>query len=133
LTILELMATMGIDTTNFDDVLSSDYFASELAIARNTDIVNGIGNNKCVPRNTITRQDMMTIVYRAMQKLGVEFEIADVEYEDFADVADYAKDAVKALVTAGLVNGKSGKIAPNDYSTRAEVAVLLKRILDYVK
>ncbi len=119
------------DTTNFDDVLDTDYFAFELAIARNTGIVNGIGDNKYAPRNSITRQDMMVIVYRAMQKLGIELEIADVDYEDFADVADYAKDAVKALITAGLVNGKNGKIAPTDYTTRAEVAVLIKRILDY--
>ncbi len=118
---------------NFTDVADSDYFAKELAIARNTGIVNGIGDNKYAPRNTITRQDMMVIVYRAMQKLGVELEIADVEYADFADVADYAQDAVKALITAGLVNGKSGKIAPTDYTTRAEVAVLIKRILDYTK
>ncbi len=29
----------------------------------------------------------MVIVYRTMQKLGVELEIADVTYEDFAEVA----------------------------------------------
>ena len=118
---------------NFADVSDSDYFAKELAIARNTGIVNGIGDNKYAPRNTITRQDMMTIVYRAMQKLDVELEAKDVEYADFDDVADYAKEAVSALITAGLVNGKSGNIAPTDYTTRAEVAVLLKRILDYTK
>ena len=28
--------------------------------------------------------------------------------------------------------GKNGFIAPTDYTTRAEVAVLVKRILDYV-
>ena len=116
---------------NFADVADSDYFASELAIARNTGIVNGIGDNKYAPRNTITRQDMMVIVYRALTKLGVELEIADVSYDDFAEVADYAEDAVKALIASGLVNGKSGKIAPTDYTTRAEVAVLIKRILDY--
>ncbi|MBE6911917.1 MAG: hypothetical protein E7473_05275 [Ruminococcaceae bacterium] len=121
------------DTANFDDVADTDYFAEELAIARNTGIVNGIGDNKYAPRNTITRQDMMVIVYRAMQKLGTELKIADVDYEDFDSVADYAKEAVKALITAGLVNGKSGKIAPTDYTTRAEVAVLIKRILDYKK
>jgi len=76
---------------------------------------------------------MMVIVYRALTKLGVQLEIADVSYDDFADVADYAEDAVKALITSGLVNGKSGKIAPTDYTTRAEVAVLIKRILDYTK
>ncbi|MBE6966259.1 MAG: hypothetical protein E7441_09545, partial [Ruminococcaceae bacterium] len=114
---------------NFTDVSANDYFARELAIARNTGIVNGIGDNKFAPRNTITRQDMMVIVYRAVQKLGVELKSADVDYEDFADVADYAQDAVKALISSGIVNGKNGKIAPKDYTTRAEVAVLLKRML----
>ncbi|MBE6912906.1 MAG: hypothetical protein E7473_10315 [Ruminococcaceae bacterium] len=131
-----LVRAFGLEsdnTENFADILPSDYFAKELAIARNTEIVNGIGENKYAPRNTITRQDMMAIVYRALTKLGVELEIADVSYDDFADVADYAEDAVKALMTSGLVNGKSGKIAPTDYTTRAEVAVLIKRILDYTK
>ncbi len=117
---------------NFADVAANDYFAAELAIARNTGIVNGIGDNKFAPRNTITRQDMMVIVYRALTKLGVELQSADVDYEDFAEVSDYAQDAVKALVASNLVNGKSGKIAPTDYTTRAEVAVLIKRILDLV-
>ncbi|MBQ9986372.1 MAG: S-layer homology domain-containing protein [Oscillospiraceae bacterium] len=118
---------------NFADVEASDYFAKELAIARNTGIVNGIGDNKFAPRNTITRQDMMTIVYRALQALEIELETGDVEYSDFDSVAEYAKDAVKALIVSGLVNGKSGKISPTDYTTRAEVAVLIKRILDYMK
>ncbi|MBE6912194.1 MAG: hypothetical protein E7473_06695, partial [Ruminococcaceae bacterium] len=119
------------NTENFADVDASDYFAKELAIARNTGIVNGIGDNKYAPKNTISRQDMMVIVYRAMQKLGMELENGDVEYTDFSDVSDYAKEAVSALITAGLVNGKNGKIAPTDYTTRAEVAVLIKRIIDY--
>ncbi len=31
------------------------------------------------------------------------------------------------------VKGKNGKTAPTDNTTRAEAAVLLKRILDYTK
>ncbi|MBQ2742116.1 MAG: S-layer homology domain-containing protein, partial [Oscillospiraceae bacterium] len=88
------------------------------------------------PRNTITRQDMMTIVYRALNSLPLEGKVApeatdEVLYPDFASVADYAKEAVSALISAELVNGKSGKIAPTDNTTRAEVAVLIKRILNY--
>ena len=121
---------------NFADVLDTDYFAKELAIARNTGIVNGFGENKFAPRNTITRQDMMTIVYRALTSLPLEGKVSaeltdEVEYPDFDSVAEYAKEAVSSLITSGLVNGKSGKIAPADYTTRAEVAVLIKRILDY--
>ena len=69
-----------------------------------------------------------------MQNLDVGFGVYDEpQYDDFANVADYTKEAVSALISAGLVNGKSGKIAPTDYTTRAEVAVLIKRILDYTK
>jgi|GEM_PF-1239223 len=121
------------NTENFADVMVNDYYASELAIARNTGIVNGIGDNKFAPRSTITRQDMMVIVYRAMQKRGVGFGVYnEPRYPDFTTVALYARDAVSALISAGLVNGKSGLIAPTDYTTRAEVAVLVKRILDYI-
>ena len=45
---------------------------------------------------------------------------------------DMFVEAVKALVEAGLVNGKGDKLAGGDYTTRAEVAVLLKRVLDYI-
>jgi len=131
------------NTENFADVSASDYFASELAIARNTGIVNGIGDNKFAPRNTITRQDMMVIVHRALQSQSLLLEekgdrrmaVDEVlsQYPDFDTVAEYAKEAVSALISAGLVNGKSGRIAPTDYTTRAEVAILLKRVLDYIK
>ena len=155
---------------NFADVSGSDYFASELAIARNTGLVNGIGDNKYAPRSSITRQDMMVIVYRALEaslalkgseterNVGaamndspVDYQNRDVtepgemgpsnngggilhsQYPDFGTVAPYAREAVSALVGAGLVNGKNNLIAPTDYTTRAEVAVLIKRILDYTK
>ena len=132
------------NTENFADVPESDYFARELAIARNTGIVGGIGDNKYAPRNTITRQDMMVIVYRALQALekmpsprgeGGPLAVDEVgrTYPDFTNVAPYATDAVSALISAGLVNGKNGKIDPTSYTTRAEVAVLIKRILDYIK
>ena len=117
---------------NFADVSANDYFAPGLATARNTGIVGGIGDNRYAPRNTITRQDMMVITYRALQKLNVGFGIYDEpKNEDFNVVAPYARDAVTSLIGAGLVNGKNNLIAPTDYTTRAEVAVLIKRILDH--
>jgi len=117
---------------NFADVSASDYFASELAVARNTGVVNGVGDNRFAPRNFITRQDMMVITYRALTNLGFEFKGGEVDYPDYALVAEYAKEAVAALISSGLVNGKNSIIVPTDYTTRAEVAVLIKRILDYI-
>ncbi len=125
------------NSENFADVSSSDYFAKELAVARNTGLVNGVGDNKFAPRNNITRQDMMVIVYRAlagMSKLNVGDGVLDVpQASDFDTVSDYAKEAVSALVNAKLINGKNGLIDPTANTTRAEVAVLIKRILDFAK
>ncbi|MBQ7119061.1 MAG: Ig-like domain-containing protein [Oscillospiraceae bacterium] len=122
------------NTENFADVNESDYFAKELAIARNTGLVSGIGGNKFAPRDNIKRCDMMLMVYRVIKDSDalVGADIIRPEYEDFDSVPDYAKEAVSALIGAGLVNGKSGKIEPNDNTTRAEVAVLLARVLEFV-
>ncbi|MBR2180869.1 MAG: S-layer homology domain-containing protein, partial [Oscillospiraceae bacterium] len=120
------------NTENFSDVLDTDYFAKELAIARNTGMVSGVGENKFAPRKNIKRCDMMLMVYRVLMAEGIKLEIKNIEMPDFDTVPEYAKEAVSALVSAGLVNGKNGRIAPNDNTTRAEVAVLLLRLLDFV-
>ncbi|MBQ2741302.1 MAG: S-layer homology domain-containing protein, partial [Oscillospiraceae bacterium] len=62
-----------------------------------------------------------------------EADEVEITHPDFTTVASYAKDAVSALIGAGLVNGKNNLIAPLEYTTRAEIAVLLKRVLDYIK
>ena len=120
------------NTENFADVSESDYFARELAIARNTGLVGGIGDNKFAPRDNIKRCDMMLMVYRVLKAEGIEFEEKDIAMSDFNSIPEYAKEAVSALIGTGLVNGKNNLIAPNDNTTRAEVAVLLQRVLDFV-
>ena len=79
---------------------------------------------------------MMLMVYRVLKDTEAFVGRAapgTPEYADFDTVPEYAKEAVSALIGAGLVNGKGDRIAPNDNTTRAEVAVLLQRVLDYVK
>ena len=122
------------ETENFADVNASDYFAAELAIARNSGIVGGIGDNKFAPRGNITRQDMMVMLYRAMQKLGIELNgTQTTDVSDMDTVSEYAKEAVETLMANGIINGKNGKIDPMANATRAEVAVMLNRVLDLVK
>ncbi|MBE6911018.1 MAG: hypothetical protein E7473_00660 [Ruminococcaceae bacterium] len=122
------------NTENFADVSETDYFVKELAVARNTGLVSGVGDNKFAPRQSIKRCDMMLMVYRVLKDSDtlVGADIIRPQYADFDSVPDYAKEAVSALIGAGLVNGKNNLIAPNDNTTRAEVAVLLKRVLDFV-
>ena len=120
-------------TENFADVAANKYYAAELAIAKANGIVNGIGNNKFKPEGQITRQDMMVMLERALKKLGYELGEAEgselAAFSDAAQVADYAKEAVALLIGNGVVAGSNGRINPQGKATRAEVAVLLERVL----
>ena len=127
---LELPAASSGD--NFVDVPQGAYYAAELLAAKEAGIVKGIGENRFNPSGSISREDMMLMLARAMDAAGRELQAADTSalaaFADSAQVADYAKDAVSRLVAAGVIAGDNGKINPKGTATRAEVAVMLGRI-----
>ncbi|MEN6315881.1 MAG: S-layer homology domain-containing protein [Clostridiaceae bacterium] len=119
---------------NFADVLESAYYANELAIAKGSGIITGVGENLFNPEAKISRQDIMVIVVRALEKAGYKLESADEttlsEYFDAEEISGYAKAAVAILIKNGIIMGANGKINPKGDAIRAEVAVIIKRILD---
>jgi len=51
-------------------------------------------------------------------------------FNDYADIADYAKKAIEQLFIANVVNGRPGNIFdPKGNATRAEVAAMIRRLL----
>ncbi|MBR5272345.1 MAG: S-layer homology domain-containing protein, partial [Clostridia bacterium] len=119
------------DIATFRDVDSSKYYAAPIGIAKTLGIVGGINATDFAPNAQITRQDMMVIIYRALNVAGVEInKTQSPTFSDMNSVASYAKDAVEALTGAGLIAGSNGKINPKANTTRAEVAVVLDRILN---
>ena len=117
----------------FSDVPADAYYAGELASARGSGIVAGVGDNRFLPQNPITRQDMMLILYRAMNRSGYQLpaggESTLAAFADGAQVSDYAREAMAALAAAGIVAGDGGRLKPREHASRAEVAVLLARVL----
>ena len=115
----------------FKDVDPSKYYATPVGIAKTLDIVGGVNAHDFAPTAPITRQDMMVIIYRALKAAGIEIEkTATPTFSDASAVAAYASAAVEALTGAGLIAGSNGKINPKANTTRAEVAVVLDRILN---
>lgn len=55
---------------NFSDVSPYAYYAEAVAIAKKLGIARGIGNNRFSPKEKISRQDMVTLIYRAMEAAG---------------------------------------------------------------
>ena len=119
---------------SFADTPKSHWSYRYVASAVAEKIVTGVSANSFNPDGKITRQDMATICYRALQSIGIETSTAGkVEFADASSISDYAKEAVDTLSGLGIINGKgNGRFAPNDFATRAEAAkiVHLLRALD---
>ncbi|WP_162848510.1 endo-1,4-beta-xylanase [Paenibacillus nanensis] len=126
---LELQAS-GENEAMFSDVQATGYYYEELVIAAELGIAAGYGDGTFKPDQPISRQDMMALTARALAAAGIQLKGSDAlsAYADADTIAEYALDSAAALTEAGIVNGKNGKIAPNDMLTRAEAAVILYRI-----
>ncbi len=132
-----LMRAYGIEadtkpTDNFSDA-GNAYYTNYLAAAKRLGISTGVGNNRFAPDSHIIRQDMFTLLYRALDVLGELPEAAgNKTTSDFSDtglISGYAQEAMNALVKAGVVSGSNGRLDPLGTSTRAQMAQVLYNLL----
>ncbi|MBB6731853.1 S-layer homology domain-containing protein [Cohnella zeiphila] len=130
-----LVRTLGLTaevTGNFADLRPGDYAYEAVGVAKALGIAQGIGDSRFHPKESITRQDMMTLTARALTKFrdlpSAEPASTLEPFRDRADVAGYAADAVAALVQKGLIEGAAGRLNPTGPATRAEAAVFLYRV-----
>ena len=116
----------------FSDVDGSGWYAPYVYGALSSGVVTGISDTKFGTGMSITRQDLVTIIYRLMVKLDTMPEkVTDVSFKDKSEIADYAADAVITLAEAGIINGVSdGVFAPGENATRVQTAVILDRLFN---
>ncbi len=138
--ILILVRMLGIDgeaADNFTDVPAESYYADAIAKARAAGIANGYDNGDGTfsfkPEDTITRQDLITLAYRAFLAKGYITEATDTTsldaFADKADISDYAVSAMASMVSGGIIQGSGGNVNSRNNATRAEVAVMCARLL----
>lgn len=132
--LMRMMKPSGTPGTDFSDVPSTSYYHDEIALARGLGIAQGSGSNSFRPLEPITRQDMMTLTYRALLTTGhmAEQTWTGLErFRDAASIAPYALEPMKALVGTGYIAGDGGgRLNPVKDTSRAEAAVFLCRIYE---
>lgn len=114
----------------FSDVPEGQWYTAAVAWASANSIVNGYGNDKFGPNDTITREQMAAILYRYSQYKGYDTTASDnlASFSDAAEVSTYAVDAMGWSVGSGLISGFSGNVLmPRGSATRAQVATILMR------
>ena len=119
-------------TNNFTDA-GNTYYTKYLAAAKRLGISNGVGNNLFSPNKEITRQEMFTLLYNALNVIG-EVPEATIgkqlaNFSDADQIAGWAEKAMELFVGSGIVSGSGDKLLPIEISNRAEMAQVLYNLL----
>ncbi|MCZ8515513.1 S-layer homology domain-containing protein [Paenibacillus filicis] len=124
------------NATAFKDVKFGDWYAGAVAKAQEYGIIDGYEDGTFRPGQTITREEAMAIITRAIKITGLDASVskadADAVLASFADgsaVDAWAKQAVAATVKIGLVSGSDAGLQPASNITRAETAAIVQRML----
>lgn len=117
-------------TNTFSDVNDSDWFADAILKLAAAGVIQG-SNGMANPNAPISRQEAAVMMCRAF---NIPTTGGSLDFADSADVADWAKGAVAALASRGMMNGVGGNnVAPLANINRASVATLLDNMItEYV-
>lgn len=128
MTVAALKLSALSNPKSFNDVFEGNWHYEYINILSSNDIVTGDGTS-FYPDSLVTRQDAAVILFRALgaadKKINGSFEFADS-----ASISDYAKEAVGAMASNGIIKGDSRGFRPHSSLTRGEAAVLINRIIE---
>lgn len=119
----------------YTDVSASNASAAFIGAVSKAGIVEGGNDGTFRPNASITREEMATMLVRAMNYAGVSTVSTSTALNAFKDkskVSTWAKDGMSICVMAGLIKGATPtELKPQNNATRAEAATMLQRFLQY--
>lgn len=114
----------------FADVKSGSYYASAVAWAAQSGIVNGVSKTKFAPDDSVTREQLAAILCRYAEGKGQNVRVSRslTQYKDASQISAYAVDAMRWANAAGYITGTTANtLSPKGTTTRAQLAVILTR------
>lgn len=123
------------DTVSFGDIADGAWYAKAVRWAAGSGVVKGYDNGNIGPDDAVTREQMVTILYRFAQHKGYDVSAVEdtntLSFNDTLTVSEYAIPAMQWACGSGMVNGiaQEGEmfLAPKDTTTRAQIATLMMR------
>ena len=117
----------GVDTTP----VSGPWYSVAQEWAMNSGVSDGTN-----PNGAITREQLVTMLYRYAETHGIDVTeggMAIREFADFESVSSFAGPAMTWAVNTGLISGIDGKLVPQGLATRSQVATVLLRFAQLAK
>ena len=124
-----------VSVAGFSDVADGAWYAEAVRWAADSGVVKGYDSKHFGPDDAVTREQMVTILYRYAQYKGYDVSIGEdtniLSFDDAFAVSEYAIPAMQWACGSGLITGawRDGgmALAPRDTATRAQTATLLTR------
>ena len=124
-------------SANFIDVPRGSWYSDAVAWASENSLVTGTGGGRFSPKANVTREQLITILYRYLNFFGATLDNSgtSVTFRDSSSISSYARPAVQAMKDAGIIGGKPDgyggyRFDPKGRATRAEVASIMCRFLE---
>lgn len=139
-----VVRSLGLDTngttSTFSDVAADRWYAKEVAAAADAGIVYGYPDGTFRPNDLISRQELASMVVRAMEYAGKDVSITNAQanrilnaFNDVAEVGAWAKNEMALAIDAKVVYGMGNdKLSPRTNATRAQATAMLYRYLQDV-
>lgn len=122
-------------TESFKDVTKDDLFAKELQALVNLGVISRA--DLFYPQRLVSREEICKIIIEGINAVLTQQSSQEAELTKFTDseeIAPWAIVYVKQAVGLGLLKGVSEtEFQPKGVVTRAQTAVILKRMADYIK
>ena len=119
----------------FRDVPGGAYYAQAVNTLYDRGIISGIGGGLYAPDSTLTRQDAICMVQRAMRAMGWNasdgYSSTLSGYGDGGSVSGYAQGAMSFAVQRGYLPTAGGRLNPTQALTRVDMAEIIHRVLTY--
>ena len=119
----------------FTDVEAGIWYTDAILWAAQNNIVNGVSDTEFAPGDDLTRQQLVTILYRYAESKGYDVSnSADLSgYPDAGQIQDYAQPAMAWAVAENIIQGmEDGTLKPAGNASRAQIATILMRFCEDV-
>lgn len=116
----------------FFDVAQGEWYTDAVLWAASRGIVNGFDCGRFGPNDTVTREQLVKILFQYAEYKGFDIGITtDLGgYPDHAAVSDWADAAMRWAVSSTIIIGTEDSfLKPGDTASRAEIAVIISRFL----
>ena len=122
--------------SKFPDVAKNSYYQAAVNWGAEKGIVTGYNNGKFGVGDKVTREQLVTFLYRYAKYKGYDFgytsdseKTVSNQYSDYKNVSGFAKDPVLWAIEKGVISGKtSSTIVPQGNAQRCEVAKIMYNI-----